>query len=623
MRIVREGTPVRRGRARRRLSLVVGAVVAVALYVGLLAGLLAILSGTDADDRGWATAGAALTLVLAGLAVWQAMRIATLTRISRALTEAAVTTPWPTGEILPTLLRLVRGHVRAARVDVTDSPTEGSLWAPLDAGRYLVVERDRGDLGFTSHDAHLVAGLASMARASLQHAERERQLQREAVTDHLTGLWSYQHWYERLTAVAAEPDAHRLGVVFLDCDGFKQLNSRYGHLDADIVLATLGARLRTLASDTAWRFCRFGGDEFAGWLPDIDQEALDQRCEELAATLADPIPLGRHARTGHPREGHARAGHTVSVTASIGRAVSPPSAPAGALSGAAVDELIEAAEIDMRRRKLRKPGAVLTQHADRNAVRRMIDAGDIAVAYQPVVRLADHQVWGCEALLRGRTGRLGLIPPPLLVESASAEHLLDAVTREVMTQALEVGEQARVVSGVPMTMTLNIEVEQFHPASALLDWLVERVDAAGVPVVLELSERDPIAWTPERDRLADELAAHGIGVGLDDLGAGADRMTLVGERCWDLVKLDRGLLLEDHDGRGPVALRHTMGILGDHAIAGSVLEGIETPEQEALARDLGIRYGQGNGLAAPMTPAAFLELAGRGLAVPPLGRGPR
>jgi len=257
-------------------------------------------------------------------------------------------------------------------------------------------------------------------------------------------------------------------------------------------------------------------------------------------------------------------------------------------------------------------------HVDRDVVRQMIDASEIAVAYQPIVSLSDRVVWGCEALLRGRTDALGVIPPTVLVESAAAAHLLDAVTREVMTQALDMAQQLRAAGGVPVTMTLNLESDQFRSDSALLGWLVERVDDLDVPVVLELSERQAMPWIAEHDELADELATHGIGLGLDDLGAGQSRLMLLGHRRWDLIKLDRGLLLEDHRGRGPVALRHAAAILDEYGLVGSLVEGIETAEQEQLAVSLGIRYGQGNGLGAAMSPADLLGLASGGMVVPPI-----
>lgn len=261
------------------------------------------------------------------------------------------------------------------------------------------------------------------------------------------------------------------------------------------------------------------------------------------------------------------------------------------------------------------------RYADRDVIRRMIDAGDIAVAYQPIVALEERTVWGWEALLRGRTRPRGPIPPPVLVASASAADLLDAVTQEVADQALDVAARACAIARRPVTLTLNLEDEQLQPDSDLLSWLVERVDALGVPMVLEISERQPTVWTPERERLADELARHGIGLGLDDLGSGVSRADLLGRREWDLVKLDRGLLLEDHRGRGPVVLRHAVALIADYGLTGTVVEGIETAAQEQLALDLGIRYGQGNGLGAAADAGALLALAEHGLTVAPLRPG--
>jgi diguanylate cyclase (GGDEF)-like protein len=540
-----------------------------------------------------AVALAAYVAVLVGLLVafaWQGRRLVTLRRATRVLAEAAERMPWTAGEVLATLIERLDTQVRAGEAAIVDEPAAGTLWAPLDHGRYVALTRRRGARRFTRTDAALVTGLSALARASLEHAEHARQLRREVVTDHLTGLWTYQHWLDLLATASAERHGHQLGVVFLDCDGFRQINSRYGHREADRVLATVGARMRELSRTAGWSFCRFGGDEFAGWLLQEGTSAdFKRRCDELAAALATPIAAGRHE---------------VSLTASIGRTLSLDPEDT-------IDDLVEAAEIDMRRRKLRRPGADLSRHSEPDVVRRMLDAGGIAVAYQPIVTLADRRLWGCEALLRGHTGALGAIPPTALVESAAAAHLLDAVTREVMAQALATAEAARAVAGVPLTMTLNLEAEQFDPASDLLGWLVERVDASGVPVVLELSERQPLLWTAAHDALADELAGHGIGLGLDDIGAGVSRVNLLGHRSWELVKLDRGLLLEDHRGRGPIALRHVAQLLGEYGATGSLLEGIETAEQEALARDLDIRFGQGNGLAPAMSGEAFLDLAGR------------
>ena len=249
--------------------------------------------------------------------------------------------------MLETLVDLVGAHVRASRVAILDAPTDGSLWAPLDEERYLVVERLDGDFGFTRGDAHLIAGLASMARGSLVYADRERRLRHQALIDPLTGLWSYQHWLEMLlTATSGDGgtggERRQVGLVFLDCDGFKQINNRYGHLAADQVLATIGERLRELSAEAGWCFARFGGDEFTGWMrEDVDPTAFEKRCEELADVLAEPITLGQH---------------TVTVTASIGRALAR--RPDAGGRGDSIEDLVESAEIDMRRRKLRKPGAV-------------------------------------------------------------------------------------------------------------------------------------------------------------------------------------------------------------------------------------------------------------------------
>jgi EAL domain-containing protein (putative c-di-GMP-specific phosphodiesterase class I) len=226
------------------------------------------------------------------------------------------------------------------------------------------------------------------------------------------------------------------------------------------------------------------------------------------------------------------------------------------------------------------------------------------VAYQPVFDLATDHLVGWEALLRGRLPVHGRLSPESVVSSAVRIGSLDAVMRQVAEQALTTATVASLRLGRATTISVNVEWEQLRPDSAFLHWLVDRSANAPVDLVVEVSERrDAEAFCEVQDEALDLLRGAGIGLGIDDLGAGASRMRLLARGHWQWVKLDRGFLLAG--ARGVVLLRHTVAML--HELGSTVvLEGVETAEQLELARSLSIGLAQGNLLGVPVPAADVL-----------------
>jgi EAL domain-containing protein (putative c-di-GMP-specific phosphodiesterase class I) len=227
------------------------------------------------------------------------------------------------------------------------------------------------------------------------------------------------------------------------------------------------------------------------------------------------------------------------------------------------------------------------------------------VAYQPIVDVATQQLVGWEALLRGRLPEHGRLSPERVVSSAVRTGSLDTVMRQVAEQALATGTLASRRLGRSMTISLNMECEQLTAGSAFLRWLVDRSAAAPVDLLVEISERGAAeAFCEEQERALDVLRDGGVGLGIDDLGAGASRMRLLARGHWQWVKLDRGFLLAGE--RGQILLRHTVAML--HELGATVvLEGIETPAQLDVAHDLGVGLAQGNLLGVPIPALELLR----------------
>lgn len=568
-------------RGSQRPSLTVRQVVFGAVgaaYAGWLLGVLHVLSRDD-QSRAVTVAIAGVT-VLGVAAGWLALRVATLRRLSEALIQAAVATPWPSGQVDETLTDLVRRHVRASSVGMESRPGEPeALSQQVQQGRFLVVRREPGDFAFSRYDGQLVAGLASMARASHDLDAKVAQLETRAVTDDLTGLLEYGAWREILDQLLDEPGTgQRLAVVFFDLDHFKQLNTKHGHLRADDVLAAVGARLRKASSD--WRFARFGGDEFVGVLREVrDAAALDDACAALGRIVAEPVES---------------QGREIVVTATIGRALA--AGAEGAPDSAA--RLVGRAEADLRRRKAARPTGSLP--TDEDVVHALLDGG-LEVVYQPVFSMPDGELQGWEALLRGSVGSHGPMSPVDLVGAAGRLGVLDVVSLELARQALATAEEAVQRTGRRLSMSINLEAAQLTWDSRLLHWVLERAAASPAHLVLELTERGDTEWTADQAAVADELGRRGVGLAIDDFGTGQSRMTALARHTWAWVKLDRGFLADE---RSRVLLRHTVRML-DELGTPVVLEGVETAEHRALAADLGVAYAQGR-LLGPPVPAARL-----------------
>jgi diguanylate cyclase (GGDEF)-like protein len=168
---------------------------------------------------------------------------------------------------------------------------------------------------FDRTEAELLEYLAGQAVVSIENANLHETVERQAVTDELTGLANVRAFWSIL---ARELERSRrfagsLGLVMLDIDDFKQINDLYGHQQGDEVLAQVADVLRTLSRDIDAP-ARYGGEELAVILPETGLEG--------AVLLAERM---REAITGIQVRG-ARGGGSLQVTASFGVAAAPESA---------------------------------------------------------------------------------------------------------------------------------------------------------------------------------------------------------------------------------------------------------------------------------------------------------
>ncbi len=197
-----------------------------------------------------------------------------------------------------------------------------------------VISVARNSRAFTEAEKELFDYLASQAAVSIENVDLHETVQRQAVTDELTGLFNHRRFQEviDMEVERARRFGTGLGLIMFDIDNFKSVNDTYGHLQGDLVLREVARVLRDSAREID-EPARYGGEEMAVALPQTDLEGAFQFAERLRKRIEDLDIILLDS------EGH------LNVTASFGAAALPESADADK------DALVAAADQALYRAK--------------------------------------------------------------------------------------------------------------------------------------------------------------------------------------------------------------------------------------------------------------------------------
>ncbi|MGX5730778.1 putative bifunctional diguanylate cyclase/phosphodiesterase [Pseudoxanthomonas beigongshangi] len=439
----------------------------------------------------------------------------------------------------------------------------------------------------------MISGLAALA---IGHRQLADNLNHQAHHDALTDLPNRFLFRDRLNqAIAhARREDHRVGVLFLDLDGFKYINDTLGHQQGDNVLMAATRRIRRLLRETD-TLARMGGDEFTLILPGMksvaDATRMADRCLE---TLRRPIPVD---------------GHELYVTASIGIALFPDDARDA-------EQLQRNADAAMYRAKARGKNcfefftpeltAGSRERLDLRAdLHHALEEGQLALHYQPQYR-ADGVLSGFEALMRWNHPRHGAIPPGTFIPIAEESGLILAIGQWALEHACQQMAQWQRRGVSRLLMAVNLSAVQLQQE----DWTrtVARVlEATGLPassLELELTESLVMQDVQSTARHLRELRALGVRVAIDDFGTGYSSLNYLRQLLVDTLKIDRSFISEIDAAAEPglhypiirsiIELGHSLGL-------SLIAEGVETEHQARTLRDLGCDGLQGHLFAPPMT----------------------
>lgn len=433
----------------------------------------------------------------------------------------------------------------------------------------------------------LVTAIVAIRRVRLE----ERAARHLSETDRLSGLLNRAGFFRKLDrrVAIARIEKSDIVMVYLDLDGFKLVNDSYGHGVGDQLIQAVAEGLRRLTPADAL-LARLGGDEFALAVKTRESAATASRLSScLLAFFSEPFVLDERAAV---------------VGASIGIAFSE----AGAVSA---DELVRRSDLAMYQAKEGGRGRAIAYDASMDADRMAnnaleldlgvaIERGELEVAFQPVVHARNHRVSGVEALARWTRPGHGPVPPDVFIPIAEKSGLIGPLGLDVLRRAL------RAAAGWgEIGISVNVSPGQLRNPS-FPEEVARALAAEGVAphrLTLELTEGYLIQNPGKaRDAIA-RLRALGVGIALDDFGAGFSSVGYLRQFGFSRMKIDRTLVAALQDSAGGREMLHATVALARSLDIPVTAEGIERADDAVILELCGCDELQGYLFGRPMNEA--------------------
>lgn len=440
---------------------------------------------------------------------------------------------------------------------------------------------------------------AVLTRLASENRDLQQRLLHDASHDPLTGSFNRSHLRGRLSDALSRTLANprrRRGLLYIDIDGFRRINERYGQAIGDRVLRGFATALEglDLKADVIGRF---GGDEFMVLMPD---QAHSGHTEGAAATILgrcrDPILAEGHPVKVCPSIGMLEIDHRYSDVDDLIQDASEALKTAKALGGGHAVSF-----------KPHMRAAARAHNQLRVGLEKALRAHQLELHYQPVVELGGQTPLGYEALLRWRHDQDAIHTVDEVLAVAADAGLLVPTGQRVLDLALAqiAAWQQAGQWDVGQYVSINVCAAQLVDGTLVehLHSALHRhgIDAAAVRLeIADQSLGTDLDWA--RQVLPRLLGQHVL-LGIGDLGAGLSSLTMLTELQPDYIKLDPAITAGLPHLPRAQSLANAARLLASELGCLAIANGIENPEQLQVVTDLGFAHGQGRLLAAPMTAA--------------------
>ena len=461
---------------------------------------------------------------------------------------------------------------------------------------------------FHEEELKLLGELADDVAFAIDHLDKQKQLDYLAWYDTLTGLANRGLFLDRVAQYvrSAQSGEHKLAVLLIDLERFKNINDSLGRAAGDALLKQVAEWLTRNAGD-ANVVARLGADHFALVLPEVKRNAdVARQIEKLMADfLEHPFRLGEA---------------TFRIAIRVGAVLFPD-------DGDDADVLFTNAEAALKKAKAsgdrylfytqKMSASMVERLALETQLREALDKGEFLLHYQPKVNLATGQLAGVEALIRWNDPRTGLVPPGRFIPVLEEIGLIHDVGRWALRQALADHLRWRD-QGLPaaVRMAVNVSPLQLRHRGFIAE--IEQVTGvdARAPVGLELELTESLIMEDVKHSIVtlEAIRALGVTVAIDDFGTGFSSLSYLSRLPVDTLKIDRSFVVDMTVAPEGLALVSTIISLAHSLNLNVVAEGVETEEQSRLLHLLNCDEMQGYLFCRPV-PAEQFEA--RFLAPPP------
>jgi diguanylate cyclase (GGDEF)-like protein len=448
--------------------------------------------------------------------------------------------------------------------------------------------------------ASAVEGLFTQVQSNLENVHAM------AMYDPVTSLPNRVHFKREADRILqASKPGETLALLFIDLDGFKEVNDRLGHAQGDQTLALVAGRLRTAVKAEVESgdlvhplIARLAGDEFTLLFPSLgDPAAAERIARQLLVSLCEPFDMGEQK---------------IEMGASIGIALAP-------LHGGDLTSLMKAADIAMYHAKASGRSRVCVYDAalatafdekarTERALRQAVSREEFELAFHPQICTRTGDILAGEALLRWAHPTDGVMLPDSFLAIAEDSSLIVEVGDWIAEQAAQTLANW-TAAGMPQRLTVNVSPRQLERPD-FFTRLRERMTAAGAPLSrLELAFTETMAMRCSDDVMKSiaDLRAEGVSIAIDDFGTGYSNLARLKDMPINRVKLDSSLTRDIDSSENARTIVSSVIHLVHGLGAEVVCEGVERHEQLEVLRALGCDLVQGFAFADPMGGPEFMR----------------
>jgi diguanylate cyclase (GGDEF)-like protein len=476
-------------------------------------------------------------------------------------------------------------------------PREGAhawlVWKPRQPGTemlYRLMPALAGVVVFIGVVGFFV--LRHVRRSNLQLAESERRATELAFRDTLTGLGNRAQLIETLARIlpGLQKDEH-VALLFIDIDGFKDINDTLGHHVGDELLTVTAWRLASVKNCVG--AVRLGGDEFAILIRLDEDDEIGGICRHVLDSLRHPTPAGDHVLT---------------LSASIGVAVAPEHADDPETLLRRADIALYRARTDGRGSlRMFDPGYEEALHKRGKMERELAQTlarDELRVLYQPILSADGERIVGVEALMRWEHPERGIVMPSEFIPAAEHSGLIVRLDEWVLRRACETAARWPGIS-----LAVNLSPSNFH-SSDMVDRVSRVLNETGFDpchLELEITENMLLHATPDVLGQLAEMRRMGIRIVLDDFGTGYSSLGYLRRFPVDKIKIDQSFVKNLGVTEEAAAIVECVARLGRALGLTVTAEGVETGEQHRFVRAAGCHQLQGFLFSPPVAAERISE----------------